>query len=339
MSENKRSPLPQIPADWDTINNPAKGLHTRTYSYFQFDEASSALQKAVRRGHGEEAIQWVLEMALSGPLCRTNAWNRLLVMTFEDIGPACIGAFLHVHNAFTQAPDDDYILAAAAQYVASVKKTRVNDWACHIFSELHGKEEADKVVVEMKEVKEVGRRFREALEKKDISECLRLSTVLYFTSHKLGKRNNAQKMVWDSFFGVIGDNDILLKEMWKLANSSNWRWKDKSRLIIAHTLVLYCNKVWPKMSADEVKRAQLAPSAALKEKVDKLKKHEGLVGVPDYALDKHTAEGRKMGRGLPHFMEMASSLNNREDNWANIDDYYKNYVWNKLKARGSEEGF
>jgi replication-associated recombination protein RarA len=41
--------------------------------------------------------------------------------------------------------------------------------------------------------------------------------------------------------------------------------------------------------------------------------------IPDYALDKHTARGRKMGRGVDHFVEVGSKLENE----APIDDPYK----------------
>ena len=34
------------------------------------------------------------------------------------------------------------------------------------------------------------------------------------------------------------------------------------------------------------------------------------VDVPDYALDKHTARGRKMGRGHDHFFDVAAQLEN-----------------------------
>jgi len=35
------------------------------------------------------------------------------------------------------------------------------------------------------------------------------------------------------------------------------------------------------------------------------------VEIPDYALDKHTARGRKMGRGHDHFFDVAAQLNNQ----------------------------
>jgi hypothetical protein len=41
--------------------------------------------------------------------------------------------------------------------------------------------------------------------------------------------------------------------------------------------------------------------------------------IPDYALDKHTARGRKMGRGVQHFVDVSSRLENE----APIDDPYR----------------
>ncbi len=41
--------------------------------------------------------------------------------------------------------------------------------------------------------------------------------------------------------------------------------------------------------------------------------------IPDYALDKHTARGRKMGRGVDHFFDVGSKLENAAD----IPDPYR----------------
>jgi len=40
--------------------------------------------------------------------------------------------------------------------------------------------------------------------------------------------------------------------------------------------------------------------------------------MPDYAIDKHTFRGRKLGRGVKHFVEEGSKINNE-----GIDDPYK----------------
>ena len=48
--------------------------------------------------------------------------------------------------------------------------------------------------------------------------------------------------------------------------------------------------------------------------------------IPDYALDKHTYRGKKMGRGLEHFLAEGAKLKNQT-----IDDPYEQKIWDNLK--------
>lgn len=49
-------------------------------------EAVSALQKAIRRGETDNAVYWAVDLDLSG--YTQWVWNRLLIITSEDVGPA-----------------------------------------------------------------------------------------------------------------------------------------------------------------------------------------------------------------------------------------------------------
>ena len=73
-------------------NRTQRGLH-----YFICHEASSALQKAVRRCE-EEAIQWGLENFWTGKSWRTNVMKRMLVICSEDIGPANLSLILLIED-------------------------------------------------------------------------------------------------------------------------------------------------------------------------------------------------------------------------------------------------
>jgi hypothetical protein len=50
------------------------------------DEVTSALQKAVRRGHEDEAVFWASELDLAG--FGNYVWKRLRVIASEDVGLA-----------------------------------------------------------------------------------------------------------------------------------------------------------------------------------------------------------------------------------------------------------
>src|SRR5437764_296941 len=91
-----RYPVPKIPENWDP--NTQTGLKVKTYSYFEYDEVSSALNKAIRRSQDYEALQFAIEGYLTNDHCKTNIWNRLLTVSLEDVGLADPNAVSIVYN-------------------------------------------------------------------------------------------------------------------------------------------------------------------------------------------------------------------------------------------------
>jgi len=69
---------------------------------YPLDEVVSALQKAVRRSHVDEAMWWAVELNVSG--MGGYCWRRLMVIANEDIGMAAPEALVLV-NALYQMSD------------------------------------------------------------------------------------------------------------------------------------------------------------------------------------------------------------------------------------------
>ena len=67
-----------------------------TVGGYDFYEVLSALQKSIRRGLEEDALFWGTELYLSD--YADHAWNRLLVISSEDVGLAADSASLYVKN-------------------------------------------------------------------------------------------------------------------------------------------------------------------------------------------------------------------------------------------------
>lgn len=96
-----------------------------------FDEAASAMQKAVRRCDEEGAVYWALQLEASTPW---YAWFRLKVIASEDVGlaggialPATLQA---LHQSYVEAGkrrggDGRIFLAHAAMLLARAKKSRI----------------------------------------------------------------------------------------------------------------------------------------------------------------------------------------------------------------------
>lgn len=95
-----RYKMPEIPNDWDTVKHPRDQMYNATqrgFYYFLCQEASSAMQKAVRRCE-DEALQWAINNFWTGKAWRTNVLKRCLVICSEDIGPANLSLILLVED-------------------------------------------------------------------------------------------------------------------------------------------------------------------------------------------------------------------------------------------------
>ena len=100
INTESRYNIPDIPKNWDTIKRPRNQMQNSTqrgFHYFLCHEASSAMQKAVRRCE-DEALQWAINNFWTGKAWRTNVLKRCLVMCSEDIGPTNLSLILLVED-------------------------------------------------------------------------------------------------------------------------------------------------------------------------------------------------------------------------------------------------
>lgn len=106
-------------------------LTQKGYSLF---EASSALQKSIRRGNEKEALYWGWELELSN--YGKYFWKRMIIISVEDIGPATQDAHLHI-NSYQKSYEDlkkrksnetALMIGAAIIYLCRCKKSRLYDW-------------------------------------------------------------------------------------------------------------------------------------------------------------------------------------------------------------------
>lgn len=95
---------------------------------YDFFEASSALQKSIRRGLDEDSVFWAFEFV---PKYETYIWKRLKVILNEDIGianPGLIPILDALENQYYQSRDT-LALTNAVLLMARSPKTRI---ACHL---------------------------------------------------------------------------------------------------------------------------------------------------------------------------------------------------------------
>src|SRR5579871_2824529 len=199
-SNEPRFPLPKIPEGWDTKPKTLGFFNVHTHSYFDRDEASSSLQKSVRRGYLDEAIQWGLEQFWAGPKAVvTNVWNRLLIMTVEDIGPADPYAIFYVNYCLNDK--HNYLsLCRAISYLTMTKKTRVDDWSVNTYLSLgYNKREIPlKSDYPFNLQYDAFNSVIKALKAKDVDQCIRMIVILLLRRDK--------KTYWSAFQSVVNDN-------------------------------------------------------------------------------------------------------------------------------------
>ena len=109
---------------------------------FKADHVISALQKEIRRGNVENAALLAYEMVLTSPALEDYLWQRLLVISVEDIGfgepnaPVLINALHQMVMTFDRAVGERRLFAIhAVRYLCGCQKDRSSDeminWIIH----------------------------------------------------------------------------------------------------------------------------------------------------------------------------------------------------------------
>jgi len=114
----------------------------RTIHDLPADEVISTLQKSIRRGMAENAALCAYEMAYTSPQLEGKLWDRLCIISVEDIGfgepqaPILIQTLWQMSRRFGRHEGDRYTFAIhAARYLAACQKDRGSDemhnWFLH----------------------------------------------------------------------------------------------------------------------------------------------------------------------------------------------------------------
>jgi replication-associated recombination protein RarA len=109
-------------------------VNVRTRHGLPADEIISALQKEIRRGNVENAALLAYEMVATSPELESKLWDRLAVISVEDIGfgaldaPILLHALVELSHRFDYGAGDRALFAIhAVRYLASRTKDRSSD--------------------------------------------------------------------------------------------------------------------------------------------------------------------------------------------------------------------
>lgn len=288
-------------------------LSLKTPNGFPFDQASSSLQKAVRRCNTEEAIQWAIELFYTSNNARTNVWNRLLVMCVEDVSPNNYSILESIYNLFINERDNEQAIITCAYNLALSLKSRMFDWSLHYAM--------DKPTL-IDNPYEISSSLSKAIDCKDLDEMLFLCNILQNSKVKLDKpvfrSKIATNLIWKELLDKFGNNSYI-QTLFSIYKLPTWRRSGKSKLLWSAACNVICNEfngTYPRF----VSNANLSKGKLIIK--DDRYIEDVLVGVPDYALDKHTRAGRKMGRNLNHFIEKSSAVVNEDLQFIDKVNFY-----------------
>ena len=118
--------MPKIDSDpWTEIT---------THHGFPADQVISAIQKEIRRGNTENAVLLAHEMVITSPALEDYLWQRLMVISVEDVGfgeptaPVLINSLHQMLSAFSRsAPDRELFAVHAVRYLSGCRKDRSSD--------------------------------------------------------------------------------------------------------------------------------------------------------------------------------------------------------------------
>jgi replication-associated recombination protein RarA len=98
------------------------------------DQIISSLQKEIRRGHAENAALVAYEMVLTSPALEDYLWQRLMVISVEDVGfgevlaPVVINSLHQMVLAFDRSVSERQLFAVhAVRYLCGCAKDRSSD--------------------------------------------------------------------------------------------------------------------------------------------------------------------------------------------------------------------
>lgn len=116
------------------MTNKDPWVDIKTCNGLAADQVISALQKEIRRGNTENAVLLAYEMAITSPAMEDYLWQRLMVISVEDIGfgnpfaPVVLNSLYQMLQTFDRTLGERKLFAVhAVRYLSTSQKDRSSD--------------------------------------------------------------------------------------------------------------------------------------------------------------------------------------------------------------------
>lgn len=314
---------------------------TRSYTGYTTGLLKSALQKYIRRGMVDKALQAAFELfrfsEVGGDNIVSNLYNRLSIISCEDIGPANLPLCGQVCGLVNDKNRDPAILAAMVEHMALSQKTRMMSHVWYVFCTHDGRAisplplekdfdpgEDIQENVEDHILSPYALAFLERMKRKDLNA---FTWIWYFFKlcadkkvkltpmYPMGKRTtNPKILLWEMVRKLRNDNivDALCRSFFEYENRNRpikgKTSRDESRCYLA-TIVL--SLLFPE------DQPPIDMNVEAEKWRDNPRLQELLTGKysfqidESYVHDKHTVEGRSMGATRSQFVTEGAHVENQ----------------------------
>lgn len=303
--------------------------HERTYNGYRVDELKSWMQKAIRRSRVEEAVWCAVELCtMPKQALVTNMVTRLRVVAIEDVGVAACGAVEVVERELSALMDPKTrkvklpvtaegvaVFAKVAAFLARCKHLRLcsdykavfltpqlRDQLRQRFPQVYTNEHATLLseVSKERDAVKLGRRLQKLLVERDDRaiyvierlldlpsprKCFSSTKPMYYVMDLI--RESALDLKRDD---IVGEIDILCS--WLKEGMINA--KVEHILPPLHAALRIIKRDIPSLCPDF---ASAVASVTVRNFIPGCE----LLTIPDFAVDKHTAQGRAHGMSALDF--------------------------------------
>jgi hypothetical protein len=272
-----------------------------TPSGYLFGEATSAMQKSVRRGWTEQAMYWAFELAGRYP---GYVWRRLNVIVNEDVGigtPDAIIEFWHLSSNPKRIGAD---LAEAVCMLCACRKTRLADR----FMSVEWERDFRWRPIPTGEPTFLAGLLYGALDRGDEEMALDYALSLDPVDDALLWRTIkvAADTIKDDYPFAAEVVPVLKAGCLAQIKGKVRGWE--SHMFIAQAILIICRR--PELFPIPAYTVLPIPASDSRE-------------IPDIALDQHTGRGRKLRRGAEHFFTVGSVVEPEAMEYAN--DYLERF--------------
>lgn len=340
-----------------TINTGKMAWHgllggTITYSGFKLDEVKSGLQKYIRRGMRDKALQCAFEFYRLTEITDnigviTNLYNRLKIIAVEDVSLAGYNVVIEVLRIINEENREPEVLVAIVESLAKSKKTRICSHANAVYRNPIGRKYSRKQGIKVDRgvtdedllfIKENRKKYPFCdIYDESLLECSLmlykriteddLNSVAWFANYEKsmpekiklryayrGKKTTNPIVHIFEVLELLGDVDALeiIRKAYFTIGTSK-RDDKKYFIIFAILSVMYELKYKKK-------------TLSYKSDVNKLLNGEYELELDEYVYDKHTARGSHKGRET--FVTEGAHIENEDMNF-HVDDLveiYTNYI-------------